>query len=184
VQFGAGNDLLVVDPGATFGGVADGRTGRNTLELAAGSRAGTLKGLGTRFVDFGTVKFNAGSAWTLAIDKPADFGETVLGFAKADTIDLAGIKATSVSLAKGVLTVSHGAAAVARFAMPTEAPTTVFHLASDGHGGTDLAVAAAAGPASLTTPGATPFGGADGRSLGGLSDTSNNLSAAQLLSMS
>jgi hypothetical protein len=63
VQFGAGNDLLVLDPGAAFTGGVDGGTGKNTLELAAGHRVGTIIGIGTNFTRFQTIKVDAGASW-------------------------------------------------------------------------------------------------------------------------
>ena len=62
VQFGAGNDLLVLDPGAVFTGGVDGGTGSNTLELAGG-RVGTVSGIGTSFTKFQTIAVDAGASW-------------------------------------------------------------------------------------------------------------------------
>src|SRR5205823_14367646 len=64
VQFGSGNDRLVVDPGALFIGKVDGGGGHNTLELAGGG-VGALAGLGTQFVDFASIAVDAGADWTL-----------------------------------------------------------------------------------------------------------------------
>jgi Hint domain len=72
VQFGAGaGNLLVVDPGAVFSGKVDGgnkigSTYVSTLELASGASAGTLSGLGSQFVHFGSIGVDAGATWTLA----------------------------------------------------------------------------------------------------------------------
>ncbi len=63
-------NLLVVDPGAVFIGTVDGGNAigstiaTSTLELAAGQ--GTLTGLGSQFVDFGSIVVDPGAAWTLA----------------------------------------------------------------------------------------------------------------------
>jgi len=57
---------VVVDPGAVFGGTVSGNTGgSNTLELASGGSTGTLSGLGTSFVNFGTVTVDSGASWKL-----------------------------------------------------------------------------------------------------------------------
>jgi hypothetical protein len=71
VAFDAGyTNLLAVDPGAAFSGTVDGGNtlGSNvvsTLELASASSAGTLNGLGTRYIDFAQVTIVSGAAWTL-----------------------------------------------------------------------------------------------------------------------
>ena len=65
IQFGAGPDRLIVDPGATFGGTVVGGSGPNTLELASAASAGTLNGIGSSFAGFGAVVVDAGAVWTL-----------------------------------------------------------------------------------------------------------------------
>ncbi len=65
VQFGTGDDWLIVDPGAFFSGKADGGMGANTLELRAGAATGTLTGLGSSFVNFGHVAIDPGANWTV-----------------------------------------------------------------------------------------------------------------------
>jgi hypothetical protein len=61
VSFSGSSDRLIVDPGAGFAGRVDG--GHGTLELAAGPSTGTLSGLGTSFVNFGTVAIDSGAVW-------------------------------------------------------------------------------------------------------------------------
>ncbi|HLZ65056.1 MAG TPA: hypothetical protein VKQ29_02440, partial [Aliidongia sp.] len=64
VRFGAGDDLLVLQPGATFTGVVDGGAGTNTLEFGAGAGAGSFTGLGSAsFIGFGTVAVDSGAYW-------------------------------------------------------------------------------------------------------------------------
>jgi hypothetical protein len=65
VQFGAGDDRLIVDVGAGFFGQVDGGGGGNTLELAAGTGVGTLAGFATGFTNFAHVAIDAGAAWSL-----------------------------------------------------------------------------------------------------------------------
>jgi hypothetical protein len=62
-QFGDGNDLLKLLPGATFGGLVDGGGGSNTLELAKGPSLGTIAEIGTSFTGFGTVMVDSGANW-------------------------------------------------------------------------------------------------------------------------
>jgi hypothetical protein len=66
---GSGSNLLVLDPGYKLSGIAVGGARvsvTNTLELASAASAGTLSGLGTEFVNFGSIMFDAGARWTLA----------------------------------------------------------------------------------------------------------------------
>ena len=62
-------NLVVDDPGAVFSGLVDGGnliggTVVSTLELSAASLQGTLNGLGSNFVDFGSVLIDPGASWT------------------------------------------------------------------------------------------------------------------------
>jgi hypothetical protein len=65
VQFGDGNDLLRLLPGASFTGLVDGGGGSNTLELAKGPSPGTIGGIGTSFTGFGAVTVDTGANWTV-----------------------------------------------------------------------------------------------------------------------
>jgi hypothetical protein len=65
VAFYGNNNRLIVDPGAVFGGVVNGGTSGG-LELAAGTGAGTLSGLGSNYVSFSTVTVDPGADWQLA----------------------------------------------------------------------------------------------------------------------
>ena len=72
VQLATGfTDRLVIDPGAVFSGTVSGgntlgATAVSTLELASGATAGTLSGLGTKYIDFAQITIDAGATWTLA----------------------------------------------------------------------------------------------------------------------
>ncbi|MGH7109812.1 MAG: hypothetical protein ACREFK_05230, partial [Stellaceae bacterium] len=66
IQFGDGNNLLVADPHAVFHGRVNGGAGYNAIELAAGSGAGALLGLGTEFHNFAAVAVDPGAVWHLA----------------------------------------------------------------------------------------------------------------------
>ncbi len=64
---GAGNNRLVLLPGYAVSGLVTGRVGAsNALEFAAATAAGTVAGLGTKFENFGSIVFDAGSNWTIA----------------------------------------------------------------------------------------------------------------------
>jgi hypothetical protein len=71
VQFDHGyTNRLIIDPGAAFTGAVDGgntigASQISTLELASGTIAGTLSGLGTQFTDFAQVAIDPGAVWTL-----------------------------------------------------------------------------------------------------------------------
>lgn len=107
-----------------------------TLDLAAFDAAGT-----------GAITFEAG-AQILKVEKAAlDSGHldnTIDGFAAGDTIDLAGIgHATHATLsAANVLSISGGGALPVSLQLDAHAYGSgdVFHLSSDGQGGTDITV--------------------------------------------
>jgi hypothetical protein len=65
VAFGNGTERLILGPGETFGGTVVGGGVNSTIELAAGTGAGTLNALGTNFTNFGTVVVDAGATWTV-----------------------------------------------------------------------------------------------------------------------
>lgn len=65
IQFGTGDDRLVLRPGSSLIGKVVGGAGTNTLELADGGAA-TTGAIGTAFTDFGTVVVDTGANWTLA----------------------------------------------------------------------------------------------------------------------
>jgi hypothetical protein len=75
----------------------------STLELASGSSAGTLTGLGTQFVNFGSIAFDQGADWFIE-GNTAGLAGAISGFAAGDTIDIAGVTVTGSSYADGLLT--------------------------------------------------------------------------------
>lgn len=101
VYFGNGNSRLEMAPSAKFTGIVQAGTGSNVLELLAGGSQGTLSGLGSAFVHFGTVEADAGGTWLLSgAASVADL--TVNGtLTVAGSLDISGALAPAVA---GVLT--------------------------------------------------------------------------------
>ncbi len=60
---GAGTDLMVVDPGAVFGGSVVAQGSLASLELAAGASAGTIDSIGSSFSGFGAVTVDPNATW-------------------------------------------------------------------------------------------------------------------------
>ena len=93
IQFGAGNDRLIMDPGSVIVGTVRGGLGTNTLEMAALSGViGTLSGLGTAFQAFSVVTEDAGANWQLAGANTLFGGATV---SVGGTLALSGTLAAS-----------------------------------------------------------------------------------------
>jgi hypothetical protein len=153
VLFESTGNRLVVDPGAVFQGTVDGGAGSSTLELAAGAGAGSLLGLGTSFVDFGTVIFDPGAAWTVEIPQGVVYTRAFSGFAKGDAIDLSGVGATSASYAGGVLTLDKGTTPEADLALSFGAGTVGVRLSPDGSSGTDVMALSQVVPADFNGDG-------------------------------
>jgi hypothetical protein len=89
---GGSNNLLVIDPGASFSGMVDGGNTFgaayvSTLELAAGTASGTLSAFGTQFVNFGQTTIDAGARWTF--DGPNAFaaGTTLTNSGTVSVLD-------------------------------------------------------------------------------------------------
>ena len=135
VELGAGaGSKVVVDPGATFFGGVSG--GLGTLELASATSSGTLSM--TNFTSFSTIKFDAGSQWTIIGGTTALSG-SIQGWTSNDTIDLTGFVATSETYASGALVLTNTAAAHTTLHFSGSTFTSAsFHIASDGTGGTDI----------------------------------------------
>jgi hypothetical protein len=110
---------VIVDPGAGFvgtvsGGNTLGATSTSTLELASGSSAGTLGGLGSQFIDFAQVTIDSGAAWTLTGNSTLAAGATLTdGGTLTNTGSLGG---TGVSLAAGAVLVNAAGATLSNSA--------------------------------------------------------------------
>ena len=90
VAFGSGTDRLILGPAATFGGNVVGGGINSTIELAAGTGAGTLNALGTKFTNFGTVIVDAGATWTVDAAVSLLATTTFIGNGASSTLALTG----------------------------------------------------------------------------------------------
>jgi hypothetical protein len=81
VSLAGGNNLVVMKPGAVFGGIVNAGTGKNTLELASGVGLGTLQSfsgfLSGKYIDFTTLKVDSGAKWLLSGSSVIDIGVTL-----------------------------------------------------------------------------------------------------------
>ena len=155
VGSGAPDGRLIVDPGAVFVGAVDGGqtaagTGTAVLELARGN--GSIAGVGSQFVDFGTIAFDAGANWMVSGSKAGlAGGQTISGFAPGSTIALTGVDAGYSAFSGGVLTLSDGTQLVMAGAFGGE------HFVVTPGANTDITVACfAAGTRILGIRGAVP----------------------------
>jgi hypothetical protein len=75
---GTGSNLLLLDPGYGLSGLAiGGKSASNTLELASAASAGTLSGLGTKFVDFVQTTIDADASWVFNGANTIEAGTTL-----------------------------------------------------------------------------------------------------------
>ena len=78
VFYGNAVGRVVVDAGAVFNGnVVGSGSASNTLELASSAAAGTISGLGTSFVNFGSVLVDGGARWELTGSNSLASGSTL-----------------------------------------------------------------------------------------------------------
>jgi hypothetical protein len=112
VDFAGGNAHLILDAGAAFNGIvsAGGSATSNVLELAGATGAGTVAGIGTSILNFGTVLVDPGVSWSLA-GSDSLAGGTVLSIASGSTLTATGsvVTGSTVSVTgNGVLKVAAG----------------------------------------------------------------------------
>lgn len=135
---GAGDDRFRFAPNNVSGDLVNGGTGNNTVELAAGG-AGTLDGLGTRFIEVDQVVLAAGATWTIGFNDTAAFGGSIAGFSSDDTFDLANVAfdaaGTAVLDAKNNLNITADGVLYTIQLDPTDDFTgQSFHLTTNGTG--------------------------------------------------
>ncbi len=104
-------------------------SGSGTIEI--GASATTVLGSGTSAHQ--TIVFEAASG-LLDINRPSTFQGTIADFAGQDHILLVGSAATSLSYAKGVLTVLDGASVVGTLALAGQYSLDNFKLSTNPHG--------------------------------------------------
>jgi hypothetical protein len=80
-------NLVVIDPGAVFGGSVNGGGTLAVLELASGASAGTLTGLGSSYVGFGQITVGAFASWMLDGTNTIVAGATLTELSGASLID-------------------------------------------------------------------------------------------------
>jgi hypothetical protein len=111
VHFTGGNARLIDDPGAVFvGSIYGGSGGTAVLELASGSSAGTIIGLGTSVTNFTSLVFDASAQWTVEGNDSANGLGTlgISGFTVGDTIDLTSFTGINRTFASNTLIVGDG----------------------------------------------------------------------------
>jgi hypothetical protein len=139
VAFGAGNNRLVVDPGAVFiGAVNNGYV----LELGAGAGQSTLAGIGTSFTGFNTIDFDGGATWMVTGDVAGFEGDSVSGFAIVDTLDVTDLDVSGPSTvtadSAGVISILQSGGGSLDLTFSSAYDDDVFTLTPDGAGGTDI----------------------------------------------
>ncbi len=101
--------------------------------------AGTIAAVGPGGV---AVSFGSGAADALTLTKSGVIDGGIAGFVGGDSIDLAGLTATSESFSAGTLTLFDHGRSVASLSLVGGFNTSEFGLSSDGLGGTDITLGA------------------------------------------
>ena len=108
---GTANSLMVLDAGYKFSGIVTGSPtagATNTLELSSAAGAGTVTGLGTQFVNFGTVIVDAGATWALAGGNAIGSGLTLVDYGDLTISAAQTITGGTIALKGGSLTDTAG----------------------------------------------------------------------------
>ncbi len=167
----------IAGAGALVGAVVN----NGTIAASGGALvvSGGINGTGALQIDGGsslelgnvgagqTITFASGGAnQTLILDSPGAMLATVKGFGVGETIDIAGMAVTSDYYSGGVLSLYSGSQVIGTLTIARSFFGEIFALSSDGHGGTDLTLAADAPPAikapstvAIATPTATHIAG-------------------------
>ncbi len=170
VLFAAGyTGRLLFNPGAVFTGTVDGgntigATSVSTLELTSAAGAGTLSGLGTKYIHFVRTTIDAGANWTLSGANTLVAGATLTNsgtLTDTGTLVTGGtLTGNRARLSGGTLTNLSGGLVTAAYLYGASAggADTVVNL---GHitGGSNLAIYLAAGGAVSNAAGGSVSGG-------------------------
>jgi hypothetical protein len=144
VQFQGGlANRLIESPGAVIvgevnGGNAIGNTLVSTLELASAASTGTISGIGSQFINFGSIEFDVGAHWFIS-GNTSGLGGTISGFALGDAIEVTGITATGSNYSGGVLTLMEASGSV-DLNLPGSFATSDF-IVTPSAGNTDITLA-------------------------------------------
>ena len=116
MQFGTVASTLVVDPGAVFNDkVIANASVHDVLELSGTQSGGSPITLGTQFINFSTLHFAAGAAWTAdaTISDLTQHPLTIDGFGMNDTLDITNLghagATSSFNTTTDLLTITKGA---------------------------------------------------------------------------
>jgi hypothetical protein len=90
LYYGAGDNRLVVEPGAVFVGKVTAAGTGNILELAQGISVGSIGGIGSQFAGFDTMTIDTGAKWMLTGSNDAGMvtNDGSLSIAAGGTLDV------------------------------------------------------------------------------------------------
>jgi len=127
------------------------------MELASAASAGSIAGLGTEFIQFGSIEIDPGAAWSIT-GLPRGLAGTISGFTVGDTIVVTGVTASDSSYVGGILTLDVSGGGSATLDLPGDFALGNFHVTPGVLGGTEVTVVAcfAAGTRILTASGEVP----------------------------
>ena len=154
INFGAGDNRLIVDPGASFVGSIGGGSGTAVMELAAGG-GGAIYGFGTSITNFTSIVFDSSAQWIIGgNDLATGLGTLeITGFTAGDTIDLTGFVATSDTFTSGVLVLTNEGGTHATLNVAGDFTSGDFQLSGGAGSGTDIIVCFAKGTRIATPQG-------------------------------